>query len=96
MVESMLTTTDNPFDPFDQFNEWLVYDTLHGHGTLNLLARLTISSPALSTADQLLAIDQAMDEIVEMNVNGLYKKVSREVVDAEADSNDTTRTSLSL
>lgn len=96
MVESMLTTTDNPFDPFDQFNEWLEYDTLMGHGTLNFLARLTISSPALSTADQLLAIDQAMNEIVEMNVNGLYKKVTREVKDVEADSEVVSQTSQTL
>lgn len=71
----MLTTVDNPFNPFTQFNEWLVWDQQTGYNTLSYLGRIVRTSDELSQADQDLAIEQAMDEIVSENV-GLYKKVS--------------------
>ena len=79
MVESMLTTSDNPYDPFDQWDEWLSYDTTSQYYTLAYLARVAYLSDELSEADQSLAIEQAIDEIVSENVNGMYKKVSREI-----------------
>lgn len=76
MGEAMLTTVDNPFNPFTQFDEWLAFDRSSGYNTLEFLARVTHSSHELSEADQLAAIDQAMDEIVRENVNGMYRKVT--------------------
>ena len=29
--ECMLTTIDNPFDPFEQFDEWLMFDKQKGY-----------------------------------------------------------------
>ena len=73
----MLTTIDNPYSPFDEFKEWYAFDNLHGYNTSGMLAFFTITSDELSNLDQDLAIEAAMDEIVEENVNGLFKKVSR-------------------
>lgn len=78
MVEHMLTTVDNPFDPFTQFDEWLSFDTNLGYHTSSFLARIAATSPDLSEADQAVAIENAIDEIVEENVSGMWKKVSRE------------------
>lgn len=75
MAESMLTTVDNPFDPFTQLDEWDAYDRSMGYHTLAYLARITWSSHELSEADQSLAIEQAIDEIVSENVLGIYRKV---------------------
>lgn len=75
---SMLTTTDNPFNPFTQWDEWLAFDTRMGYGTLNYLARVTTTSDSLSPADQAQAIELAIDEIVEMNILGIYEKVNRD------------------
>lgn len=72
----MLTTVDNPFNPFTQFDEWLSYDSAQGYHTPSYLARVTITSDDLSDADQYAAIQDAIDEIVEQNINGLYRKVS--------------------
>lgn len=71
----MLTTADNPYDPFTQFNEWLQFDESSGYYTTQYLARLTRSSGDLSEADQSSAIEHAIDEIVLENINGVYKKV---------------------
>ena len=83
MIEAMLTTTDNPHDPFEDFTEWLAFDTRAGHGTLSYLARIVVVSDETSDSDYNLAIEAGIDEIVDMNINGLYKKVTREVVDSE-------------
>lgn len=76
MDEHMLTTVDNPFDPFTQFDEWLAFDRRSGYNTLEFLARVVITSSELSEADQLQAIEDGIDEIVRENVNGMYRKVS--------------------
>jgi hypothetical protein len=74
----MLTTVDNPFDPFTQYDEWHTYDAQLGYHTPSLLARVVKSSDDLSEADQALAIEQAIDEIISENVSGMHRKVQRE------------------
>jgi hypothetical protein len=78
-MESMLTTVDNPYDPFTQFDEWYAYDERSGYHTTSLLARITVTSHELSEADQSLAIELAIDEIVSENVSGVHRKVTRKV-----------------
>jgi hypothetical protein len=73
----MLTTVDNPFDPFTQFDEWYVWDQNAGYCTPGLLARISYSSDEISEADQHLVVQQAIDEIVRENVSGVHKKVKR-------------------
>lgn len=78
MMASMLTTTDNPFSPFTQFNEWRVFDERSGYHTLSFLARIVKDSSELSEADEDAAIEAAIDEIVELNVLGVWRKVTDE------------------
>lgn len=75
--EFMLTTTDNPFDPFTQFDEWFAYDRSQGYNTPGLLARICIISDDSSELDQVQAIQDAIDEIVRENVLGNLRKVKR-------------------
>lgn len=80
MIEkSMLTTVDNPFDPFDQYDAWYAYDARLGYHTPGLLARVAIVSDELSELHQSFIINKAIDEIVFENVSGMHKKVSREM-----------------
>lgn len=74
-----LTTIDNPFDVFDEYEKWLAYDQNVGHFTNELLGRVVYFSDDLSEVDQNLAVEQAIDEIVELDPFLKYKKVSREV-----------------
>ena len=76
--ETMLTTIDNPYDPFTQYEEWNAFDMGKGYNTNSYLARVTTTSNDLSEADEALAIDDAIDEIVSINVRGIYKKVTRD------------------
>jgi hypothetical protein len=74
----MLTTVDNPFDPFTRFDEWHAFDTRMGYHSAAFLARISNVSNDLSEADQTLAIQNAIDEIVQENVSGMWTKVSRD------------------
>jgi hypothetical protein len=73
--EYMLSTVDNPFDPFTQFDEWLAWDHNAGYDTPALLDRITNQSDELSEADQAQAIDLAIEEIVRENVSGMHTLV---------------------
>ncbi len=77
MREYMVTTVDNPFNPFTEWDEWFAYDRSLGHHTPSLLARVGKVSSELSEIDQVLAINDAVEEIVELNTSGLYRKVVR-------------------
>lgn len=79
--QSRLTTTDNPFDPFTQFDEWNRFDEDAGYYSNAYLARIAKTSDELSVADETLAIDAAIDEIVRYNITGRYKKVTKELSD---------------
>jgi len=73
--EYMLTTVDNPFDPFTQWDEWYAWDQNAGYHTPGLLARVARLGEDLPEGDQHLAIQLAIDEIVQENVLGVHRKV---------------------
>jgi len=73
----MLTTIDNPFDPFTQYEEWDSFDQAAGYYTAAYLARIVQTSDELSESDQDLAIETAIDEICKENILGIYRKVKQ-------------------
>lgn len=76
--QTMLTTSDNPWNPFTHWDEWYSFDLSHGYDTCGLLARVVKSSTELSDDDQDEAIDLAIAEILTENLNSLYKLVYQE------------------
>jgi hypothetical protein len=79
----MLSTSDNPWNPFTHFKEWYSWDMAHGYNTSGLLDRVAKTSMDLSDADFERAIEDAIDEIVKYNVSGVHIKV----VNPNANSN---------
>lgn len=76
----MLSTIDNPFNPHIQWDEWKRYDEDKKYYTCAYLARITKTSDDLSDADYNKAVEDAINEIVKLNVNGLYIKIYEEDV----------------
>ena len=74
----MLTTIDNPFDPFTQFDEWRTFDESNGYFTCELLDREAKTSHELSEEDYDLEVERAINEILKYNLSGKHKKVERE------------------
>ena len=81
MVEVMLTTVDNPYDPFTEFIEWFDWDRRANYHTPSLLGRVSFTSEELSESDQDKAREEAIDVIVSENVSGVHRKVTRVVPD---------------
>lgn len=78
MQESMLSTVDNPFSPFTQYDQWYAFDERKGYDSTRILARIVNTSDELSETDQSIAIEDAIDEIVLENVSGMHRKVTPE------------------
>lgn len=74
MVEYMVTTIDNPFNYFTQFDDWYRFDVDHGYNTCAYLARIAAYSDEMSENDKIRVINDAVDEICKMNVLGIYRK----------------------
>ena len=76
--EVALTTTDNPYDPFDQYDDWYAFDTQHGYCTDAYVARVLKTSSELPDAEQASDYENAINEILNYNLTGNYKKIVRE------------------
>ena len=72
--EKMLTTIDNPFNPFKQFDEWFAFDIEQGYNTCSLLARVCSLSDELSDEQINYLIDNSIDEIVDNDLTNKYIK----------------------
>lgn len=80
----MITTLDNPYDPFIQFDEWLMYDMFKGYFTCERLASISIVSDQLSDEENFDTIEYAFQQL---SRNGImdkdgniieYKKIIKE------------------
>ena len=76
--QSMLTTVDNPFDPFEQFSSWFLFDVEKGYNTCAYLDRIARTSDQLSDAENDEELERAMDEIISNDFMNIYKKVKKE------------------
>lgn len=79
----VLTTIDNPFNPFDDFIKWYKFDMLKGYDTCGRLARLVDMSPDRSEKEIEIEVDDAMMFLIEHDLLGIYKRVSRDDYDED-------------
>lgn len=83
MTETMLTTKDNPYDPFEQFSQWYLFDCEKGYNTCSYLARIAKTSIALSSHENKDEIERAMDDIIKNDFTNNYVKLKRNVDENE-------------
>ena len=84
-TETMLTTFDNPYDPFDDFASWWLFDIEKGYNTCSKLARLCKDSSDFSTVEEDRDRVRAIDEIVDYDFLNIYKKVTRNLETQETE-----------
>lgn len=75
MVRCFLTTFDNPYSPYEQFEEWYRYDTDHGYNSSGLLMRLAETSSQFTDNENAYEIEKAIDRIVAADPQNIYKKL---------------------
>lgn len=73
--EVMLTTIDNPYSPFDEWESWYNFDESKGYCTCGLLDRIANDYSFMSEFDARLERKRAIDEICERNILGIYVKI---------------------
>lgn len=71
----MLSTVDNPYHPYTQWDQWDAWDRRSGYNTSSLLARIAKTSEESSEADQMFALNLAMNEILEFDILEVYIKI---------------------
>lgn len=78
MSKCALSTFDNPFNPFDDFNNWFRFDSDHGYNSCSYLDRIARTSDSLSDEENDREIERAIDEIIKYDFLNIYKKIKKE------------------
>lgn len=74
-----LTTIDNPYNPFEQFTSWYLFDEEKGYHSSSYLGRVARTSDLLSEEENDLEVERAIDEIIKYDFRNIYKKVKQKV-----------------
>ena len=74
----MLTTIDNPYDYFTEFDQWWLFDHEKGYCSCEYLARIARTSDQFSEKENNEEIERAIDEIIKLDFMNIYKKVKKE------------------
>lgn len=70
-----ITTFDNPFNPFKDYDSWLMFDIEKGYNTNSKLARLINIQYDMSEVEQEQIIEKAIDRLIEIDPLDVYKKI---------------------
>ena len=79
VTKCALTTFDNPFDPFEQFTSWFLFDEEKGYHSTAYLGRSARTSDQLSEEENEVEIERAIDEIIKYDFRNIYKKVKKKI-----------------
>ena len=79
MSTCMLTTIDNPFDPFEQFTSWMLFDKEKGYDSSERLMRIANISDDMTQKEVDDEIERAIDEIIKYDFMNIYVKVKKEL-----------------
>lgn len=74
----MLTTTDNPFNPFEDFAQWYLFDVEKGYNTCEKLARLVKKDETMSEFQELEAVVDGINFLMKLNPFNNYKVLIEE------------------
>lgn len=78
MIETMLTTIDNPYNPFSHFDEWFNWDFIAGYNTCSRLARVCASSFELSPKEREEAFMEAALDILDNDETGKFTLITKD------------------
>lgn len=76
-VECAVTTFDNPFDPFEQFSEWDLFDKEKGYNSNQKVARLANFTDDMTEKEMLEENERAIDLLISIDFTNTYKKIKR-------------------
>jgi hypothetical protein len=77
-----LTTVDNPYNPFEQFVSWFLFDVEKGYNSCSYLGRVARTSDEFSDEENDAEVERAIDEILKHDFRNIYKKLKRQAVNS--------------
>lgn len=72
----MLTTVDNPYNPFTQWDLWYNFDQHAQHYSCEYLDRVSDTSDGFTEAETIRELNRAIDWIVKNDPLNIYRKVT--------------------
>ena len=81
----MLTTVDNPFNPFEQFEEWYLFDKEKGYDCCEKLDRFVEITDEMSEIEKDMETERAINKIISIDFLDIYTKVSKDLNDVPDD-----------
>lgn len=81
----MLTTIDNPFDPFEQFTSWFLFDVEKGYDSCGRLMRIAKLEDDMTQKEIDEEVERAIDEIIKYDFMNVYKKVTNNIKDVDTE-----------
>jgi hypothetical protein len=78
-MKVMLSTIDNPFNPFEDFNSWFLFDVEKGYNSCSYLARIAKTSNEFTEEEEAEEIERAIDEIIPVSYTHLTLPTKLEV-----------------
>lgn len=75
--ECMITTFDNPYNPFEQFTLWHLFDKEKGYDSSERVMRLANISDDMTQKEVDEEIERAIDLLIEIDFTNTYKKLTR-------------------
>ena len=70
----MLSTIDNPYDPFEQFDSWLLFDKEKGYNSCEILARTVKLSDDMTEKEINEETERAIDQIIKFDPLNVFIK----------------------
>ena len=77
----MLTTFDNPFNPFVDFSSWYMFDCEKGHNTSSRLARIVNIDSEMTQKEIDEERERAMNLIVQYDFEDIFFKGTEEQIE---------------
>ena len=79
----MLTTIDNPFNPFTDYRSWLSFDKEKGYDSAERLMRIAQVTDEMTDVEENKEIERAIDEIIKFDILNIYQKVGQDLIPVE-------------
>lgn len=76
----MLSTSDNPYNPWIDYDKWYDWDQAAGYHTPQYIARLANTLAGLPDDQEQVAVDLAIASILDVNITGNYIMVPEPTV----------------
>lgn len=73
----MLSTKDNPYDPFVDYDSWFAFDTNNNYNSCAFLDRIANTSSSMTEYEQQMEINRAIDEIVTLDPTDTFIRLER-------------------